>query len=94
MQTVNLAWNANTELDLAGYDIFRALGTAPSALLASVGKVVAFTDTQVPDTSQTVTYTLKAFDLKGNRSGLSNPAAVVVDVSPPQAPTGLTAVLA
>lgn len=93
MATVQLAWNANTEPDLAGYRLYRVLGSAAEALLVELGKVVTYQDATVPNVSQTVTYRLSAFDTKGNESPRSAPASVTVDVSPPQAPTGLSAVL-
>jgi hypothetical protein len=88
-----LTWNANTEADLAGYEVWRGLGTAAPTLLVTLGKVTTYTDTTVPDVDQTVTYALKAFDTAGNRSPISVPVSKVVNAVPPQAPTGLSVVI-
>jgi len=94
MPTVNLAWNANTETDLAGYKLYRGLGAAaPSFLTAFPKTAISGSDTTVPNTSQTVTYNLTAIDNAGNESLHSNNAVVTVDATPPQAPSGLVAVL-
>ena len=93
MSTATLTWSANTEPDLAGYEIHRAVGTGPLSLLTSVGKVATYVDAAVPNVSQNVSYALKAFDLAGNRSALSATVTKAVDVTPPQAPTGLAVVL-
>jgi hypothetical protein len=93
MATATLTWIANTESDLAGYDIYRAVGTGPLTLLTSVGKVSTYVDTTVPNISQNVSYALKAFDFAGNRSPLSATVTKAVDVNPPQAPAGLDVVI-
>lgn len=93
MATATLTWTANTETDLAGYEVHRALGTSALAFFQSVGKVTTFVDSTVPNVSQNVSYALKAFDLAGNRSPLSATVTKVVDVTPPQAPVGLDVVL-
>ena len=101
MLTVNIAWIAptvnvdgTTLTDLAGYRVYRALGGTPQALLTTLGLVTTYPDTAVPSVSQSVTYQVSAIDNKGNERPKSNNAMVTVDVNPPAAPTGLTAVLA
>jgi fibronectin type 3 domain-containing protein len=95
MPTVNLTWTANTETDLAGYKLYRGLGaSAPTFLAAFPKTATSGSDATVPNTSQTVTYNLTAVDNAGNESAHSAVATVTVDATPPQAPTGLTAVLA
>ncbi len=93
MGTATLTWTANSETDLAGYEVHRALGTAALTLLQTVGKVTTFVDGSVPNVSQNVSYALKAFDSAGNRSPLSATVIKTVDATPPQAPVGLTVVL-
>lgn len=93
MSTATVTWTANTETDLAGYEVHRALGAAPLAFFQSVGKVSTFVDSTVPNVSQNVSYALKAFDLAGNRSVLSGTVTKAVDVTPPQAPVILDVVL-
>lgn len=94
MATATLTWTANTEFDLAGYEVHRALGTGSLTFLQGVGKVTTYVDATVPNVSQNVSYALKAVDLGGNRSLLSATVTKAVDVTPPQAPVGLDVVLA
>ena len=93
MATAVLTWNANSELDLAGYKVYRGLGATSPSLLATLGKVVTYTDATVPNVSQNVSYEITAFDLAGNESSKSARVTKAVDVTPPQAPTGLDVVI-
>lgn len=88
MAQATLTWNANTEADLAGYKVYRGQGTAAPTLLATLGKIVTYQDTTLPDVSQSVTYQLSAFDSKGNESAKTAPVTITIDVSPPAVPTG------
>ena len=90
MAQSTLTWNANTEADLAGYKVYRGQGAATPTLLTTLGKVLTYADTTLPDVSQTVTYQLSAFDIKGNESLKTAPVTIAIDVSPPAMPTGLT----
>lgn len=88
---VYLAWNANTETDLASYRIYRN-----SVLIATLaaGQPRNFTDTGLTN-SVAYTYAISAVDTAGNDSG---PTAGIVatptsgpDVTAPNTPTGLSA---
>ncbi|GAA3124688.1 hypothetical protein GCM10010521_09410 [Streptomyces rameus] len=87
-----LRWTANKEMDLAGYRVYRRLGTtgwakvSGSALLTSP----SFADA-TPATGQTFLYEVRAVDKAGRESaGSSDAAAVTVDRTGPAAPDGLT----
>lgn len=90
MASAQLTWTANTEPDLAGYHVYRGLGTATPTLLATLGKVTTYQDTTLPNVSQTVSYQLDAFDLKGNVSARSAAVSTTIDVTPPATPVGLS----
>lgn len=90
MPAAQLTWNPNQEPDLAGYKVYRGLGGSSLSLLATLGKVTTYTDSTIPDVSQSVTYDLTAFDLMGNESAHSAAVTKAIDITPPQAPTGLT----
>jgi hypothetical protein len=70
---VNLDWNAPSDNDIAGYDIFRATGIPPSCngtcvLVGSTnGTGTTFTDTNV-NPSTVYTYAIRARDTSGNVS--------------------------
>lgn len=92
-----LTWTGNTEPDLAGYKIYRANQgctlPGPLAFVASVGKVVTYTDPALPPLDGTMCWEITAFDTSGNESGRSNRVSKVLNTLPPQAPTGLGVVI-
>jgi hypothetical protein len=72
---VVLDWRDNTDLDLAGYRIYRrnADGTWPAAPVATA-TTSSFTDTGLTN-GVAYTYRVSAFDATGNDSGPSNEAS-------------------
>jgi hypothetical protein len=71
---VDLIWAPNTDLDLAGYNVYRQEpGTAPVRLNAEFVKTSAYRDTAVVP-GKTYMYSVSAVDLRGNESARSEPA--------------------
>ena len=68
---VDLIWAPNTDLDLAGYNVYRhELGTAPVRLNSELVKTPAYRDTSVVP-GKTYIYSVSAVDLRGNESARS-----------------------
>lgn len=98
MPTTNtLTWNKNPEPDVAKYNVYRQIGSAPtktpSNLIASVANTSAspsYADTVSADGDYF--YAVTAVDTSNNESALSAVKDKVVDSVPPSPPTGLTVV--
>ncbi|MEU3981407.1 PA14 domain-containing protein [Streptomyces sp. NPDC026672] len=89
-----LRWTANKEMDLAGYRVYRRLGTASWAKVSGASPLTSpsFVDA-TPATGQTFLYEVRAVDRAGRESAGSADATVVtVDRTAPATPAGLTVV--
>ena len=70
-----MIWAPNTDLDLAGYNVYRhEPGTAPVRLNPELVKTPAYRDTAVVP-GKTYAYSVSAVDLRGNESARSEEAA-------------------
>jgi chitodextrinase len=83
---INLSWGASQDnpggSGLAGYEIFRNNGGSP----IGTSSIASFAD-QTVTPAATFLYTVRAYDVAGNRSGMSNQIAVSTpDTIPPLAP--------
>jgi hypothetical protein len=89
---VHVAWSANTESDLAGFNLYRRVqGTVPySKVNANLIAGTTFDDSGVTNAT-TYNYILKAVDTSTNESLPSNSVTATPQAAPPASPTGLVA---
>lgn len=72
--TIDLNWNSSEERDLAGYNVYRAIGAGDFTRVNSeLVKSPAFRDTAV-HSGTAYRYAVSAVDLRGNESARSEPA--------------------
>ena len=89
--SVALTWTVNSELDTAGYILYRDGSTE-----VYIGATPSFLDTGLTAGVE-VSYQVASFDTSENSSALSSPVFATplgttgTDVTPPDAPSGLTA---
>jgi chitodextrinase len=88
--TINLSWTASSDnVGVVGYQVFRDGGSVAIATVSTT----SFSDTGL-GVGSTHTYTVKAVDAANNQSTASNTVTASTqgnDVTPPTAPTALTA---
>jgi hypothetical protein len=71
--SIELTWERNTEPDLAGYRLYRAVGGGPFEKIADVSQVPAYSD-QMVEKGKSYRYQVAALDRAGNESARSAPA--------------------
>ena len=71
---VSLSWNANSENDLAGYHVYRAIGGASLTRLTSTPITNAFYTDAAVTGGTSYTYVVRAVDTSTNESGNSSAA--------------------
>lgn len=96
-ESVTLSWNPNTETDLAGYRLYQSAvsGQYTFGADAAVAEIPAGTETVTLENIADGTYywVLTAYDTDGNESGPSNEVTLAIDTTPPDPPTGLSAII-
>ncbi|WP_369145194.1 fibronectin type III domain-containing protein [Streptomyces sp. R44] len=95
LNKATLKWAPNKEMDLAGYRVYRRLGTSTTWTKVSSATTLVTTgpyvDSPAP-TGQTYLYELRAVDKAGNESpGGADLTVVSVDRTPTAAPAAVTA---
>jgi hypothetical protein len=80
--TVRVSWSANSEADLAGYSVYRALtaGGPWTVLNASLLTATEYVDDTVPSGTEIVWYQISAKDDSGNESAYSSIATLTLVV--------------
>ena len=68
--SIEIAWQQNTEPDLAGYRVYRAIGNGPFERLAEVSQIPTYSDHAV-EAGKTYRYAVTAIDQSDNESGRS-----------------------
>ena len=93
-QDVTLAWTANTEADLDGYNIYRTSGETKTRINTEIVKDITYIDSGLPD--GTYEYEITAIDIYGNESPASGsvPAKIYAPlIEQPYTPAGENVVL-
>jgi len=85
---VTLAWDANTEPDLAGYKIYYGVQTRDYPVSIDVGNVTEYT-IQGQDVYTVYYYAATAYDTDGNESDFSNEVVYKIDTTSPMPPKNL-----
>jgi len=75
--SIELTWQQNTEPDLAGYRVYRAVGNGPFEPIAEVSQVPSYSDHAV-EPGKIYRYAISAFDQAGNESDRSAPVQVAM----------------
>jgi hypothetical protein len=87
--SVTLAWDPNTEADLAGYKVH--VGSSPGVYTQTTdaGHVTTFA---VPDllAGETYYFAVTAYDILANESGFSGEISTTIAIAPGPAPEGST----
>jgi len=75
--SIEVSWEPNTEADLAGYRVYRAIAQGPFEKIAEAD-IPAYSDQQV-EHGKAYRYEITAIDRTGNESGHSTPAEVLFE---------------
>lgn len=72
---VELVWERNTESDLAGYRVYRALGDGKLEKIADVSDAPSYSDRKL-ETGKRYRYAVSAVDRLNNESAQSTPVEI------------------
>jgi hypothetical protein len=75
--SIEITWQQNSEPDLAGYRVYRAVGDGPFEQVAEVSQIPSYSDHAV-EAGKTYRYAVSAFDQSGNSSDRSAPITVTM----------------
>jgi fibronectin type 3 domain-containing protein len=75
VNTIELAWDRNTEPDFKGYRVYRSVGDAPFERIADMIEGPSFSDKNV-EAGKHYRYTVSAVDQLGNESNPTAPAEI------------------
>jgi len=75
--SIELVWEPSAAPDLAGYRIYRALGTGSFEKLAETREAPSYSDAKI-ESGKSYRYAVTAFDKAGNESAMSAPVAAAV----------------
>lgn len=76
-ENVTIAWNANTDVDLAGYNIYAGERSRAYTEVADVGNSTEF-DWSLLEAGKTYYFSVTAYDVSGNESSFSDEIKVTV----------------
>jgi hypothetical protein len=68
--SIEITWQQNTEPDLAGYRVYRAIGSGPFERIAQVSEIPSYSDHAV-EAGKSYRYTVSAIDRSNNESDRS-----------------------
>jgi hypothetical protein len=75
--SIEITWQQNTESDLAGYRLYRAVGDGAFERIAEVSQIPSYSDHAV-EAGKTYRYAVSAIDQSGNESDRSAPVEVTM----------------
>ena len=84
--TANLAWDANTEPELAGFRVYYGTASGDYATTVDVGNTTAYTAANLEE-GTTYYFAVTAYDINRNETGFSNEASFSAN-QPPTAEAG------
>ena len=76
--SIEISWDGNSEPDLAGYRVYRAVPGGPFEKIAETSTVPTYSDHAV-EQGKTYRYAISAFDQSGNESAQSVPAQATLE---------------